>query len=228
LRPIGRRNQLISLFNIRNIDMRLALVLAALLVATQLVAQQATTTDRTDSNDPNLRTPSDATTTTPASRPATYRDRDARAGQAKQKVVRASKIIGINVKNKADEDLGSINDIVFDPRDGRIVYAAVSMGGFLGVGDKLFAVPWEALECREVDGEQVAYLDIDKNRMENAQGFNEDNWPDMANDRWRAENDRRYRLQRSRTHEVLKPTQPDAQPRAEQPATESQPRQPQQ
>lgn len=198
--------------------MRFALAFVAILVATQLVAQQATTTNPATEQD--VRTPS--TTNNQGARPGTFRD-SAVQPHREQKVVRASKIIGINVKNKANEDLGSINDIVIDPMDGRLVYAAVSMGGFLGVGDKLFAVPWEALECREVDGEHVAILDVDKKRMENAQGFDEDHWPDMASAQWRTENDRRYNL-RPR-HEVLKPVQPGAQPRFNQPTPQPQPQQ---
>jgi sporulation protein YlmC with PRC-barrel domain len=214
--------------------MRYALSLAALgalLVASQLVAQQAPPATPAQPKDPTYRAPGTQTTDT-TQRQDTFRDSAARPQQGPQKIVRASKIIGINVKNKANEDLGSINDIVLDPRDGRVVYAAVSMGGFLGVGNKLFAVPWEALECREENGKHVAYLDIDKKQMENSQGFDQEHWPDMANEKWRTENDRPYRMQRQQTHEVLKPvqpgsqqqpgTQPGAQPRPAQPLPQSQ------
>jgi sporulation protein YlmC with PRC-barrel domain len=209
--------------------MRYVLTIAALLLASQSWAQQAPPATPTQPTDPAYRAPG-TPATDPALRTGTSRDPAAHTQRGMRKVVRASKIIGINVKNKADEELGTINDIVLDPADGRIAYAAVSMGGFLGVGDKLFAVPWEALECREVNGQHVAILDIDKQRMEHAQGFDQDHWPDMANEKWRMENDRPYRMQRQQGHEVYKPVQPgtqhpETQPRLGQPLPESQPRQ---
>ena len=198
--------------------------IAALLLASQLVAQQAPPATQPRPSDPAVQptTPGAPTITDPARRPSTFGDPADRTTESQRpnKVFRASKIIGTNVKNKSNEDLGSINDIVIDARDGRVAYAAVSMGGFLGVGDKLFAVPWEAIECREENGTHVAYLDIDKQRMQDAQGFDQDKWPDMANQEWRTENDRRYRLQRSERHEVLKPVQPGTQPPATQPGTQ--------
>lgn len=191
--------------------MRHFLCIAALLFAGQAFAQQSTTTPGQPA-DPAIRRDTIGTpTTTDPAHPGTFREsakHQAEPGQ--QKVVRASKIIGLNVKNRANESLGSINDIVLDPRDGRVVYAAVSMGGFLGVGDKLFAVPWEAIECREENGEHVAFLDVDKERMKNAQGFDQDRWPDMASQQWRTENDRHYQAQRQ-TREVFKPVQPGTQ-----------------
>lgn len=207
--------------------MRYALFVIALLTAGQLVAQQATTTNPTQPTDPTFRpgTSGTPTVTDPALRPGALRDVAAHR-QGPQKVVRASKIIGVNVKNKANEDLGSINDIVLDPADGRVAYAAVSMGGFLGVGDKLFAVPWDALECREVNGAHVAILDIDKQRLENAQGFDEEHWPDMANQQWRVENDRPYRSQRPQAREVFKPVQPGTPQPGAQPGTQPRPAQP--
>ena len=195
--------------------------LAALLVASQLIAQQTTTNPTT--NDPAVRrdtgtppatTDRDRNTATidrDRNTSGTFRDQakhQAELGQ--QKVVRASKVIGTNVKNKGNESLGEIKDVVFDPMDGRISYAAISMGGFLGIGDKLFAVPWDAIEFRDDNGTYVAFLDIDKQRMQNAQGFDKDHWPDMASQQWRTENDRPYQSsRRQQTHEVYKPVQPD-------------------
>lgn len=137
-------------------------------------------------------------------------DRGADAGQSqKKRAVRVSEIMGVEVKNNSDEELGEIEDIVIDPDSGEIKYAAVSMGGFLGVGEKLFAVPWNAFECRKENGEHVAILNVDKATLENAQGFNEENWPDMANPRWQEQNDRAYqsarRLQRQPRSQTIPP-----------------------
>jgi sporulation protein YlmC with PRC-barrel domain len=107
--------------------------------------------------------------------------------------VRASQVIGMAVKNHEDEDLGNIKDLVIDPKSGKVRYAAVSMGGFLGLGDELFAVPWGAITCqKDEDGNYVALLNVDKARMENAKGFDQDNWPDFGDERWQRENDARY------------------------------------
>jgi Uncharacterized conserved protein len=79
------------------------------------------------------------------------------------------------VVNKAGEDLGKIEELMIDLENGRIAYAVLSFGGFLGMGDKLFAIPWQALSLRL--HEHSFTLDIPKNVLENAEGFDKDNWP---------------------------------------------------
>ena len=58
---------------------------------------------------------------------------------------RASKIIGSNVVNAADEKIGTVDDLLVG-RDDSVFYAIVSVGGFLGIGTKLVAVPFETLK----------------------------------------------------------------------------------
>jgi len=94
----------------------------------------------------------------------------------------ADTLIGDSVVNGADEDLGDIKEIMLDMQTGQVAYAVLSFGGFLGMGDKLFAVPWQALHLDTVNKRFV--LDIDKDRMQNAPGFDKDAWPDMADARW--------------------------------------------
>ncbi len=60
--------------------------------------------------------------------------------------IRTSQVIGMTVRNMDGKDIGTVNDIVLNAATGRVRYAAVSYGGFLGMGDKLFAVPWQAFE----------------------------------------------------------------------------------
>ena len=95
---------------------------------------------------------------------------------------RASKIIGTDVRNTQGEALGDIKELVIDPRTGELSYAVVSFGGVLGMGDKLFAVPWKALQLDSKDYTFV--LDVRKERLRNAPGFDPDRWPDMANAQW--------------------------------------------
>ena len=93
-------------------------------------------------------------------------------------VLSASTIIGEKVINTAGEQLGTIKELIIDPDDGFISYAVLSFGGFLGLGDKLFAIPWEALT---LDTEDHAFiLDVDKELLKNAPGFDKDHWPDNA------------------------------------------------
>ncbi|WP_410508688.1 PRC-barrel domain-containing protein [Methanosarcina hadiensis] len=87
----------------------------------------------------------------------------------------ASTIKGDKVVNTAGEDLGKIEELMIDVDDGRIAYAVLSFGGFLGMGDKLFAIPWQALRLRL--HEHAFLLDVPKETLENAEGFDKDNWP---------------------------------------------------
>ncbi|MDY9925365.1 PRC-barrel domain-containing protein [Methanosarcina sp.] len=87
----------------------------------------------------------------------------------------ASTIRGDKVINTAGEDLGKIEELMIDLRDGRVAYAVLSFGGFLGLGNKLFAIPWNALSLRV--HEHAFVLDIPKETLEKAEGFDKDNWP---------------------------------------------------
>ncbi len=94
----------------------------------------------------------------------------------------ADTLIGNEVYNLKDENLGDIKEIMLDMRSGRVSYAVLSFGGFLGLGEKLFAVPWNALK---LDTENKRFvLDVETERLESAPGFNQDAWPDMADQSW--------------------------------------------
>jgi sporulation protein YlmC with PRC-barrel domain len=95
-----------------------------------------------------------------------------------RRVLAASTLAGDVVKNSAGEDLGKLDEIMIDIPTGRVAYAVLSFGGFLRMGNKLFAVPWDLLT---VDEDQKYFvLDVEKSHLENAPGFDKDNWPDMA------------------------------------------------
>src|SRR5512147_425507 len=95
-----------------------------------------------------------------------------------RRVMSAGSLAGNQVRNSAGEDLGKIEEIMLDVPTGRVAYAVLSFGGFLGMGNKLFAVPWEALTLDEKEKEFI--LNVDKQPLESAPGFDKDNWPDMA------------------------------------------------
>ncbi|MGF6708775.1 PRC-barrel domain-containing protein [Pseudomonas frederiksbergensis] len=98
----------------------------------------------------------------------------------------ADTLIGNDVYNHNEEDLGDIKEIMLDVRSGRVSYAVLSFGGFLSMGEKLFAVPWNALTLDTVNKRFV--LNVEKERLENAPGFDKDNWPNMADESWATEN----------------------------------------
>lgn len=87
----------------------------------------------------------------------------------------ASTLKGDKVVNRAGEDLGQIEDFMIDLENGRIAYAVLSFGGFLGMGDKRFAIPWQALKLRLY--EHAFILDVNKEVLEKAEGFDKDKWP---------------------------------------------------
>ena len=117
--------------------------------------------------------------------------------------IRASQLLGANIKNSKGEDVGEIKDLVIDST-GRIRYAAVTYGGFLGVGSELFAVPYEAFQVRRNPNDPddaddyVLTLDVTKEQMDGATGFNTDSWPNFADTKFTQDLDRRYKIDRSR------------------------------
>jgi sporulation protein YlmC with PRC-barrel domain len=106
---------------------------------------------------------------------------------------RTSKIVGMAVKNRSNEDLGKIEDLVMD-EGGHVHYAAVSFGGFLGFNNKLFAVPFKAFTMKHDAGSSTHYMELNVSRkyLENAEGFPSDKWPDFNDAEMRAKWDKFY------------------------------------
>jgi sporulation protein YlmC with PRC-barrel domain len=100
-------------------------------------------------------------------------------------VLSTDTIRGDKVRNPTGEDLGTLKELMVDVDRGRIAYAVLSFGGVLGMGDKLFAIPWNALK---LDNEDHAFvLHVPKDKLESAPGFDKSQWPDMADRRWATE-----------------------------------------
>jgi sporulation protein YlmC with PRC-barrel domain len=94
----------------------------------------------------------------------------------------ADTLVGNDVYNEKGEDLGEIKEIMLDMHGGRVSYAVLSFGSFLGMGEKLFAVPWAALK---LDTEHKRFvLNVEKDRLKKAPGFDRDKWPNMADQSW--------------------------------------------
>lgn len=97
-------------------------------------------------------------------------------------VLSAESLAGNSVCNSQGNELGSIKAIMLDTNRGRIAYAVLSVGGFFGLGDKLFAIPWAALRVNHED--KAFVFDATKEQLESAEGFDKDNWPSFADERW--------------------------------------------
>lgn len=113
-------------------------------------------------------------------------------------VMRVGKITGMKVKNPDQEVLGSIDELVFNVNGGKVRYAALSFGGILGIGDKLFAIPWDALQFKQNDDESFFLLGVSKDRLKTAPGFDKSNWPDTGNPEWQEEIDAYYQAKAAR------------------------------
>ncbi|MEP7157266.1 MAG: PRC-barrel domain-containing protein [Betaproteobacteria bacterium] len=96
--------------------------------------------------------------------------------------VKTSSIVGTRVVNRQNEDLGKVEEVVIDVFNGRIAYLVLSFGGFLGLGEKLYAVPWKALHY---DNDTKVYvLNLSKDQIEHAPGFEKETWPEFTNEGW--------------------------------------------
>jgi sporulation protein YlmC with PRC-barrel domain len=100
-------------------------------------------------------------------------------------IMSANSMIGGRVVNREGEDLGKIEEIMLETDNGRVAYAVLSFGGLMGMGDKLFAIPWNLLQ---LDARQQHFiLNVSKERLKTAPGFDKNNWPRMADAEWSRE-----------------------------------------
>ncbi|MGJ8621021.1 MAG: PRC-barrel domain-containing protein [Methylophilaceae bacterium] len=94
----------------------------------------------------------------------------------------ATSLIGDEIQNISGEALGKIEDLMIDVNNGDVKYAVLTFGGFLGMGNKLFAVPLEILALKADD--KCFVMNISKEKLENAPGFDKDDWPNTADLNW--------------------------------------------
>ena len=98
------------------------------------------------------------------------------------RVLSASSLSSDDVYNQEGDKLGSIKELMLDIDSGKVCYAVLSFGGFLSLGEKLFAVPWSALKV-DTENKRLV-MDADEERLKEAPGFDADNWPNMADATW--------------------------------------------
>lgn len=155
--------------NSRSCALVTAVALASLLGATDVSAQSA----------PKQSPPNLAATGQPSksAEPIT----DTKRFAEHTGLFRASSVIGSSVKDLAGKDAGKIEDLFLDSR-GRAAYAVVSFGGFMGIGDKLFAVPWDAVIVDR--DKRTVHIDVKKETLERSPSFTADKWPDPNDREW--------------------------------------------
>lgn len=91
------------------------------------------------------------------------------------KMLSTSTLANEPVRNTAGEHIGKIEDYMVDISEGCIGYAVLSFGGFLGMGDKLFAVPWKSMQLDTQNHEWV--IDVSEEQLRQAPGFDKNDWP---------------------------------------------------
>lgn len=108
-------------------------------------------------------------------------------------ILSSSTISGDKVVNSQGENLGDIKDLMIDTDQGRVAYAVLEFGGFMGMGSKLFAVPLSAMQ---VDTENHRFVfDQPKEKLKNAPGFDKDHWPSFSDRKWGSEVHQYYGVQ---------------------------------
>ena len=99
-----------------------------------------------------------------------------------RRTLSAGTLMGDKVQNPEGETLGTLKEIMIDVQRGQIAYGVLETGSFLGMGGKLLAIPFEAFTVNEDDHKLI--LNVDKEVLKNAEGFDKNNWPDFASHEW--------------------------------------------
>lgn len=95
-----------------------------------------------------------------------------------REIVKSGEVIGAKVTNQSQENLGEIAEVVIDKQTGKINYLVLDFGGFLGFGNKFFAVPWSLFLYNNKD--DCFVLNIKKENLKDAPGFDKDHWPNFS------------------------------------------------
>jgi len=114
-------------------------------------------------------------------------------------VFRASKIKGMDVRNDANENLGSVDELVIDVTKGHVKYVALSYGSWFTGGNKLFAVPLSSLTLNHANDKTFFLIHVSQESLKNAPGFDKNNWPNTADANWAQSIDTYYQRTATRT-----------------------------
>ena len=97
------------------------------------------------------------------------------------RLIAADQVEGTSIYNPAGDNLGSVQDVMIDKISGKIAYAVVGFGGFLGIGDRHYPLPWEKLKY---DTSMGGFgVDVDRRTLEGAPSYADNDtvgWEDPA------------------------------------------------
>lgn len=116
---------------------------------------------------------------------------------------RSSKLVGMHVRNTEGERVGTIDDLVINMDNGQIAYAALGFGGILGLGEKLFAVPFHQMTFEHGTNDTYFVLNVTREKLKAAPGFDKNHWPDLADPNWSQDIDKYYRQADTKTTKTV-------------------------
>ncbi len=100
-------------------------------------------------------------------------------------LLRSSNVIGADLYNGKGEEIGQINDVVFDENTGGMTHAILAAGGFLGLGDKLTPVKWDAVQVRQKGEDEINFVtNLSKEQLTKENSFDKSSWSDSTADTW--------------------------------------------
>ncbi len=100
-----------------------------------------------------------------------------------KEIVKASEeVVGVSVENPQGDDLGEIKELMIDKHSGMVQFVVLDFGGFLGMGNKLFAMPWELFSYN--NERNCFIIAVEKDKLEKMKGFDGEKWPNMADPTW--------------------------------------------
>jgi hypothetical protein len=97
-------------------------------------------------------------------------------------LISSDKVEGTAVYNRAGEKLGSIHTLMIDKTSGKVAYAVMSFGGFLGIGDRYHPLPWSVLDYETSQGGYV--VDLDRSKLEGAPTYGTSETPNWSDRSW--------------------------------------------
>ena len=97
-------------------------------------------------------------------------------------LISSDKVEGTAVYDRGGEKLGSIHSVMIDKISGKVAYAVMSFGGFLGMGDSYHPLPWHVLTYDTGQGGYV--VDLDRNKLEEAPTYATSETPNWSDRRW--------------------------------------------
>jgi sporulation protein YlmC with PRC-barrel domain len=101
-----------------------------------------------------------------------------------RKIFRVSKVIGMPVKTTEGDKLGEIEDVAVNIETGEVAYVVLSFGGFFGLANKWFAVPWAEFSLVNDERENYFTIETTKDKLKKLPGFDKEDWPDLVNSDW--------------------------------------------